>query len=139
MSSLHKNQQTNAKLRFLDNLFEEKEEPKAPYTLMKDVKAKPIGNLIKTPNRSYLRWTIIIPILLILYFLFMAQFIYKSTILCYLSLIIVCFSIALLLDYFYFRKYVYMYSNIILNYRPNILKKFDDEFEKLKEYKLIDI
>jgi hypothetical protein len=134
MSYSKKKCSSSAKLRFLDNLFEQKDEPITPYILLNESKTK--MNSLKKDKTHYIRYYILSVFLFVMLALLTTRF--RSIIIIYMFLLLICSIVGLALDYFYFRRFTYIYKEFSIYFKPYVHKKRDYEIDD-KEYHLIDI
>jgi cytochrome c oxidase subunit IV len=125
------------KMRFLDKLFEEKEEPvPMSYSLMTDRRSstEAAKNTSKTPS-IHLIYIVIIIFLIssLIYLIYFND--YSSTLQSFITLIFVILIIGLVIDYFYLKRYKLIYAKVQASLRGD--KKKDDDIDNY--YHLLDI
>jgi hypothetical protein len=133
------------KLRFLDKLFDAKDEPiKANYILMTDksVNPKPLEEENKDDNGMLLVYIILILFAFssLTYLIFNKNYTYQDTICSVAGIIFVVLFVLLAVDYFYLRRYNDIYSKFTLkNLKIKKDKKKIDDEEYCNNYQLLDI
>jgi hypothetical protein len=134
-------QKDQAKVKFLDNLFDKAEQPlESNYILMGGKKAQKFEENNNKSKKIPIGYFILILLFIssLIYFVYSSQNPYTGTLRSIILLLFVILLIGLTIDYFYLRRYKELYSKVEVNLNGKNKKKNDD-IEYDDNYHLMDI